>query len=151
MNCNWTDARMSSYLDGELDGAEMRKVRAHVDSCENCRVEFEALKAAKTAIEELPVYELPDGFEEALVAKVFAHESLPARRRTSLVLAGGMAFCAAFLGVTMWLQSSRSQKVEEGAQVAQSTFELDRDQAYAAGSDPLAGSTVVMTSTHGMR
>jgi hypothetical protein len=105
----------------------------------------------KSAVAEMPTCELPQEFEDKLVARVFAHESAPVRRRTSLAWAGGLAFSAAFLGATLWLQTRNAEKIEARGQIAQSSFELDRDQAYAAGGDPLAGSTVVMTSTNGMR
>lgn len=151
MSCKWTDSRLSGYLDGELDASEMRTVRTHLAQCESCHAELEALRAIKGMTSSLPTLELPEDFEERLVAKVFAHESAPVRRRTSLVLAGGLAFCTAFLGATLWIQTHRADQIKATDQIAQSSFELDRDQAYAAGGDPLAGNTVVMTSTHGMR
>ena len=46
------------YIEGELTAAEMREFEAHIAECEDCRKEFEELRALKEAIrsaeEEMP-------------------------------------------------------------------------------------------------
>lgn len=148
MNCKWVESRLSSYLDGELSGAEMQKARSHMHTCESCSSLFEDLRLAKSSVEALPTCDMPDDFEERLVAKVFASESAPARRRFTLAWVGGLAFAAAFAFMTVWLQADRARQIQAGTESRKRNFELARDQAYFDGFDSLSGSSAVLTSSH---
>ena len=44
MNTHWTD-RLSEYLDGHLDGHELRQAEEHLSDCSECRAVLEDLKA----------------------------------------------------------------------------------------------------------
>ena len=149
MNCKWVESRLSSYLDGELSGAEMQKTRSHMHACEGCQNLFEGLKLAKSSVEALPNVEMSDDFEDRLVAKVFAAESAPARRRFTMAWVGGLAFVAAFAFMTVWLQADRAKQIQAGTESSKRNFELARDQAYFDGFDSLSGSSAVLTSSHG--
>lgn len=50
---------LSAYLDGEADEWEATHVAEHVASCEECRLEMEALVAARRAVRSLPMLDLP--------------------------------------------------------------------------------------------
>ena len=53
---------LSAYLDGELRGRRQGEVAAHLDACEWCRVLFEELRGAKTALADLPRVAAPRSF-----------------------------------------------------------------------------------------
>ena len=40
----WTDARLSAYLDGELEPRERARVEEHVHWCPDCRTLLESLR-----------------------------------------------------------------------------------------------------------
>ncbi len=149
MTCNWVSSKLATYLDGELNSNESRMIRTHLHDCDTCRAEFEAYERVKRCLSEATACEPPEGFEERLVATVFAKESAPARRRMTLVWASGLAFAIAFAGASVWLRSGRERQIEAGEQMARSNFELARDQAYSDGADPFYGPTAVLTTSHG--
>ncbi|MCB2223974.1 MAG: zf-HC2 domain-containing protein [Actinobacteria bacterium] len=52
---------LSALLDGELTAAERRDVHTHLESCARCRDEYEAVRATRDAVRELPLLDLPPG------------------------------------------------------------------------------------------
>lgn len=51
---------LSAHLDGELSLLEAKLVAGHLEVCGTCRVEFDDLAAARTAVRMLPALELPE-------------------------------------------------------------------------------------------
>jgi anti-sigma factor RsiW len=150
MNCKGIDSLLSPYIDGELSGREMRSVREHLNVCATCSAELEVVRMLKSDLTSLPEPDCDEQFEERLVEAVFRTQKRHSGR-FKIAFAGGLAFAGAFGIATLWLQSTRVEATEAANQVARSSFELERDQAYLAGGDPLAGNTVVLTSSHGLR
>ncbi len=150
MNCKTIDPLLSSYVDGELGGKEMRLVREHLNTCSVCAQELDIVRQLKLDVIAIPDATCDEGLEERLVLAVMG-ERKSQQNRGRLAFAGGLAFVGAFAVATVWLQSAKMKETEATNQVARSSFELARDQAYFAGSDPLAGNTVVLTSSHGRR
>lgn len=150
VNCKSIDPLLTPYLDCELSGAEMRIVREHLNQCAACMQEFDVIRQLKIDIAGLPEADCDDGLEERLVRAVLSRRKSESGR-LKLAFAGGVAFVGAFAIATVWLQSTKVHAAETSNQIARSSFELERDQAYLAGSDPLAGNTVVLTSSHGLR
>lgn len=50
---------LGAYIDGELQGAQLRKVEAHLDECQSCLEEYYALQALSTTLHTAPVPDLP--------------------------------------------------------------------------------------------
>lgn len=57
---------LSAHLDGELSLLEARLVAGHLEVCGTCRVEFDDLAAARTAVRMLPALELPESVAEVI-------------------------------------------------------------------------------------
>ena len=150
MNCKAVDSLLSPYVDGELSGREMRQIREHLNVCPTCAQELEIVRQLKADVTMLPEPTCDAEFEERLVQAVLGKQKAH-QGRFKIAFAGGIAFVGAFAVATVWLQSTKAQAAEASNQVAKSSFEFSRDQAYLAGSDPLAGNTVVLTSSHGLR
>ncbi len=53
---------LSPYLDNQLSSAERQDADVHLDSCAECRVELESLRALVGALQRLPPRELPRSF-----------------------------------------------------------------------------------------
>ena len=47
LNCKEVGLRLQSYLDGELDEKRMEQIRAHLEDCVNCGLEFDAFQKIK--------------------------------------------------------------------------------------------------------
>lgn len=150
MTCNQVEARLSAYLDQELSRSEMASVRVHLHECETCAQALADMNYFKEFVNQRPEPELPVGLEDRLMRAVF-EEPARAPRRFALAWAGSAAFVVAFVLAWGWLQSTDAQQTDLKNQVAHSDFNLARDQAYAAGGDPFAGNTVILTSSHGAR
>jgi anti-sigma factor RsiW len=143
-------------LDGELAGNEMLQIRSHLNSCVACCAEADAVRHVKWVVNNLPEHEPSEEFRERLSRNVFA--SAPAAQspfQFSMALVSTAAFTAALLSAFAWVHQSHPQAAltptQQTTAVRESSFELDRDQAYAAGSDPLTGGSVMLTSAHGTR
>ena len=74
---------LSAYLDGELSAAEQDRFRAHLTECASCSKRLEELAAVDTRVRDLPVA-APEGYFEALPARVRARLSASAPRRRAL-------------------------------------------------------------------
>lgn len=92
MSCPGPD-RMDLYLEGEIHGAERAELEVHLADCPACRQELEDRRRLDLAVSGLPPVEVPDGFAEAVMAR------LPGARlsRVGRVLAA-LAGSAAVLG-----------------------------------------------------
>lgn len=85
------DARLSAFLDDELDDDEALDVTRHLARCPRCLDELEGLRRARSAVRELPGVEPPAGLFDGLAAGV---ETPRTRRLLSAAVAGvavGMA------------------------------------------------------------
>jgi anti-sigma factor RsiW len=60
-------ARLSEYLDGELDPASCSGIEAHMDDCPPCKAFLESLRRTVDLARDLPEHELPEEFTRELV------------------------------------------------------------------------------------
>jgi len=59
--CNAVQAKFTDYLDGRLKGVEMQQIAAHLDECQECTLEWNALRGTQLALAGLgPVPEPED-------------------------------------------------------------------------------------------
>lgn len=150
MTCKQIESRLSAYVDQELSHVDSARVRAHLHDCAACNEVAAEMSRVKQLLAAIPEVEVPVGLEDRLQRAVFG-EPVRAARRFRIAWAGSAAFVCAFAGAWMWLQAADARDIDLRNQTAQSDFNLARDQAYAAGGDPFAGNTVILTSTHGAR
>jgi hypothetical protein len=59
-DCLAVQTRFSEYLDGRLTGREMRRIAAHLASCAQCDVEWNAMKQAQVSLASLRPLPAPD-------------------------------------------------------------------------------------------
>lgn len=59
---------LNAYLDGELNARQRRKFEAHLETCEECQTELEALDTLSGTLAEVPLPEFPN--PEQLAANV---------------------------------------------------------------------------------
>ena len=144
MNCKQVNAKLSAYLDGELDGGEMLLLRTHLQDCQACDDELATLRRMKDLLAQLPMPTVASDFEDRLLKSVF-DTGTPARNSLigswKVVFASGLATAAAVLAVLQFYSASPQQ-----APVSQPDVngQLARDQAIQAGPDPMSGGAPVI-------
>jgi predicted anti-sigma-YlaC factor YlaD len=50
---------LGAYLDGELHGGQLRKVQAHLEECQVCLEEYQALQALSVTLQDAALPEIP--------------------------------------------------------------------------------------------
>ncbi len=156
MNCKSAQNRLSAYIDRELNGGEMLALRDHVSQCRVCREELESLRSLKCLMSGFIPVEPPTGMEARLLIAVRtrAESSAPSvtlrKIQISWPTAVGLVFGS--MAVTLFLaaivpQATRVQPVAKSTPIP---FEVQRDQSYAASSDPYGGAPII-SATYGIR
>ena len=59
---------LGAYLDGELSNGQLRKVVSHLDECQACQEEYQALQALSATLHAAPLPDFPSS--ERLAADV---------------------------------------------------------------------------------
>lgn len=160
MNCKSVQSRLSAYLDREMNGDELLQVRRHLSNCPDCREEEESLRTLRRLLAEAPIPEPPADLADRLTARVLA-ERVEVRRRSQFKLGfatfAGVAACS-MLGTFLLIGSLRSTSDADPSIAAKQEaaqedlrFEVQRDQAYAAGFDAIGGAPVFSAVNHGPR
>lgn len=70
------------YIEGELTAAEMREFEEHIAECEDCRKEFEELRALKEAIRSSEE-EMPEGLHSRIMASIESEPKKKPRRKAA--------------------------------------------------------------------
>lgn len=91
---------LQDLLDHRLDPERAAKVTAHLERCQECRVELDMLAWAQRAVKQAPQAEVPPALE-ASILEALALEGAPRwSRRSLLTAAGGLVIGA---GGVAWL------------------------------------------------
>jgi anti-sigma factor RsiW len=149
MNCNTAQNLLSAYIDSELSGGEMGRVRKHLGHCECCQREETELRMLKDLLNSnMPLIEPPLGFEDRLCQAIFSPKpSETAQMVGSWPFVSGVALVTAALTLIVLSQmGDNTQNVmQPQSVVAQERF---RDQTLNA-FDPYMDSRVVTTGYDG--
>ena len=65
--CREMFARLSEYLDGELDPEICSRIELHMDDCPPCQAFLEPLRRTVDLARDLPEHELPEAITRELV------------------------------------------------------------------------------------
>ena len=102
--CEYYEELIGAALDGEISAEENEELRAHLDTCENCRNFYDAMKAISGTDEQLP--EAPEHFTENVMARVrqaAAPEEKPVKKKAGVTrLATRYGALAAAAAVAIW-------------------------------------------------
>lgn len=71
MKCNDVNTRLSGYADGDLPASESAALRAHIESCEDCRLALRGVEAV-AELRDRPAEAAPDGLFERVVERAVA-------------------------------------------------------------------------------
>lgn len=161
MNCKSVQIHLSAYMDRELTGEEMIQVRSHLSMCSACEEEYFQLVSLKRLLSNHAVPEPPADFADRLCAKVLASQVTQSSalqgsdaggwrlglRWPTVVFVGVTAISMAVTFLSIWVSRSAASMADEQASRIKAShdlsFDLQRDQVYASGSDVTGGLPVV--------
>lgn len=153
MTCGHVKRLLSAYIDGELSGLEMLRIRDHLGQCAACNGEVEALRAVKSLLLQQPAVEPSADFESRLVGAVFA-STPPLPKKVAWFTISLTASAAAAIATFVLLQVGHSRDnamAKAEMQRRPDSFSVQQDQAMMAGSDPLSGQAPIVMAGYGKR
>lgn len=86
-----------------LNSPEAALLQAHLESCETCRNQFDALQAVEKQLRGSPMLSPEPGFSRRWEARLASQRLMRQRWQTNLALACSAAILLAFLGALAWL------------------------------------------------
>jgi anti-sigma factor RsiW len=142
MNCQTCQSQLSAYLDAELTGEQMIKVRRHLQECPTCAEEAESVKTLLSALGSMKMEQPPAGFEQRLMASLPAdRKPIKVKRIAVFGLAAASSLAAAAAATAFFLMST---SVDEPTASAKPVPPRINDQPYAG--DPFGHATVFSAS-----
>jgi anti-sigma factor RsiW len=93
--CRW-QKRLSEYVVGALKRREGAEIERHLEHCNACRVEAEALRQTGLLLDSVMLEQAPEATWEAIRARI-VRRSAPARARLRLAWGTAMAVVALVL------------------------------------------------------
>ena len=163
MNCNKVEQLLSAYIDSELSGVEMLKIRKHLQTCAECQILEIELRSLKQLLMESPVVPEIDISERILLAVNAIEPHHRVRQFAIPGLAVGVsliAFLTFAFGIIPRVEkhsnpsnsvrnevplatsrTSSTNKLAKSGTVTSPSHEYltSEDQAYYQASDPLSG------------
>jgi anti-sigma factor RsiW len=70
MGCAFNKSKVSAYIDGEMTGLEMQRVRAHLQVCRECAQAAEEMRSLKQALVSLRTMAPPEGLADRICAQL---------------------------------------------------------------------------------
>ena len=111
MECKFADELMMKYMDGMITEKEANHLHDHLSQCDACTESFKVYDDILADFAEAPLYEAPDGFEEAVMAKVAACE-VPYQKRAQGIdnlFTFAVGFVSVLFGIGFLLVMNREQ------------------------------------------
>lgn len=96
MQCKEINDLVMKYFDGYISELEYEMILKHNEKCTECALEFQVLKEAIGALEELPEVEVPEGFEGRVM------EGIKASRAYSVNPKVVLLWLVSLLGLTVF-------------------------------------------------
>ncbi|ONI45805.1 hypothetical protein AN641_03180 [Candidatus Epulonipiscioides gigas] len=103
MQCDFE--QLSLYIDDELDLSQRLKVKEHIQVCENCQSDLQALLEIKEQLSNLEEITLPENFHNELMNKI-----TPKKNKSIKYYATVASFLLIFMiSTSVFLNSSKSK------------------------------------------
>lgn len=136
-DCVWFDERLEAWLDGDLDRADARSVKRHLDGCARCRREVALARSIRDRLRQTAMPECP---QEVVGDPPIGR---PGRgRRFIPALAAGLFAGALALGVVWQVTRTAGPGGPSDAELAEARAELKLALGYVAAAGRAAGRDV---------
>lgn len=146
MDCRIAHRLISLYIDGELDGEQARQLKAHIESCSECRKKFERMKAVVQMMGALEEEELPDGFMDRLQARLEAEHVIGMVHKKHLGFSGWIKWVGVAAAALVIVLAIRLL----GPDRLMYTPSQDKEQAESAAPENMSESSVVDSRNEGL-
>ncbi len=103
-DCKQIQEIIPLYIDNMLSDEEQNAVRAHIETCEACKAEYELMASIIKTAASLPELDVPEGFHEKLMEKVKAEAEKKQERKMYALpwkKISGFAAAAAVIAVSV--------------------------------------------------
>ena len=84
MECSKANELMMKYMDGAISTQEAERLHKHIEQCEDCKADFLIYDEIVTGFSTLDETPAPDGFTEAVMAKIESLETESASAKASV-------------------------------------------------------------------
>lgn len=140
MKCEEVKLELPEYIDGKLDDQTTEAVRAHLESCEDCRRLHSEMNSFLKFTDSFPGEKAPAGMKDEFMKML--KEEMPQKQRTILMVPGWMKV-AAMLVVALVTYSTGyymgNEKGEEKAQHLEVALNQAKQQVLLAGLQEYTG------------
>ena len=89
---------LAAFLDGELDERRAGEIRAHIESCRQCRRAAELLKRSWDALEYVEAAEPPAGFVRRVMSRTRRRSLVPLSAAAGALVTAGILYLALSVG-----------------------------------------------------
>ena len=121
MNCRETESRLQSFLDGDLDAPQSRRVRAHLSQCPRCAALKRDFESLTQIAKEIPTAGTPGDFEGRLRHQIAVRQNrrpLWTRRGAPLTWGAAAAAVAVLVVSTLFFPGYNRSKLLPAARPA---------------------------------
>ena len=139
---------LGAYLDGELQGGQLRRVTAHLQECQSCLEELQALQAISAALQEAttPEFSPPERLASDVALRLPRDQAGPSR---SKALEYGWWLVPVGL-LAAWVFLSTTLLVSRVVILAGDFGLLDSASAWLAAGSPSEGTYAALLGRMGM-
>ena len=146
MNCNSINVKLSAYADGELTGTEMMEVRQHLSRCRACSQEYQLVCELKSMISAMSIPPPREHLEDRLLSAIAQADAQKSRIPwRPIAMFAGLATASAAATFAIIALSPKPPRGQD-PEATPFALEIQRDQIYSVGIDPMAGSPTVSTT-----
>lgn len=104
MDCEAASGLIMKYLDNDITEDEKMLLYGHIDICESCRLEFETLKGACLAMEDMEFEDPPKDLEAAVISRIEKEDAINVRCKNRKMGAWtALAILAGWAGIIFML------------------------------------------------
>ena len=118
MRCERIQEDLPAYLEGALGWLARRRVEAHLQGCEACRLEVGAHRRTVALLRQAGGERIPRDITASVMARLPEHAAAPVPRRVRPVLLVPAAVAAAALALQLSVNPPREKAVAENPSAA---------------------------------
>lgn len=139
MKCDQYLDKLSSFLDGELDGEEAKDLQKHLHTCENCREVYAMYQSIQEELKDIEDINLPASFHEDLMTKIKDETPVTKKSKQSkwkwMTYMGTVAAAALMVVVGVNQLEPKSEEVQQEAPMSE--VQSPRNIAFENKSESL--------------
>lgn len=135
--CEEYAALLDQFVDGELPGPELERVRAHLEVCPGCRAYVDDALAIRAGFPDVEETAVPEGFAEGVMERIRAEsagerKTIELRRRAARRWTGTLGLLAACCALVVLVRTGGGFAAPAGDGAAYDTAAVTESEAAEA-------------------